>query len=180
MFIFQRKLQAKIKPKQNKTKKKWDFPDLPWWFMHIFSVNHTRRLLRVKYMNLVVEESCRKHLNQWTSGVMEQMIIRWLNLTRHIITTVVFLVKIHKKIIIWNYHEKNVSFLQISVHIYLPCSLTVTLYLNSLSYQYTEQISPNYFFSQNLELSGPLMPSHLKEHFLNPAVISWRFCCIQM
>ena len=62
--------------------------------------------------------------------------------------------------------------MQISDRIYLPCSLTVTLYLNSLSYQYTEQISPNHFFSQNLELSGPLMPSHLKEHFLNPAVIS--------
>ena len=86
--------------------------------------------------------------------------------------------KIHKKIIIWICHEKNVSFKQISVYMYLPCSLTLILYLNSLSYQYTEQISPNYFFFQNFELSGPLMPSYLKVHFLNPVVISW--CCIQM
>ena len=115
-----------------------------------FSANHTKLLLKVNYMNCIAEESCRKYQNQWTSGVMGQMIITGLKDTRHIITDAVFWVEIHKKIIIWNYHEKNASFMQISVHIYLPCSLTWNLYLNSPSYQYTDLILPNYFSSPEL------------------------------
>lgn len=111
-----------------------------------FSANHTKLLIKVNYMNCIAEKSLRKYQNQWTSGVMGQMIIAGLKDTRQIITDVVFWVEIHKK----NYHEKNASFMQISVHIYLPCSLTWNLYLNSPSYQYTDLIPPNYFSSPEL------------------------------